>query len=272
MRSLPFPSREGVREHLAIALGGKGGLAAVDHLVDLYDQYDGLRGAPHPSLQAANTPESLRIAILDAHQLLRPGRKLFAIRADAMRRADKCPFCSLLAPNELDHHLPKLKYPAFAIYVLNLVPLCHLCNNAKRDLDPPEPDRQFVHAYLEPMPDIRFLDADVDLHGGALVVEFRVDPNAKLPPTLIQRLTHQFERLYLNDRYKREANTHLVNHATALTWAFEAGGACSVRSFLQEQATLEFGKFHANHWSPVLLQALSEHRPFCEGGFEFLCS
>ncbi len=275
MQSLPLPSRDYVREHLTIALSGEGSLTVavdqIDLVLGLYEKYDAVQGRPHAYLQGPHVPESLKAAVRDSYRMLRPGRKLSVIRNDAMQRAERCPFCGLLAPNELDHHLPKLKYPALAIYVLNLVPSCHQCNSAKSDLDPPEPGRQFMHAYLEPMPAVRFLDAVVDLNQGALVVEFRIDPDAKIPPRLLERLTHQFERLHLNDRYKREANTLLVNHATALRMAFDAGGASSVQSFLQEQARHEFETFHANHWSAVLLWSLSQHAPFCEGGFRPLC-
>ena len=270
MRSLPCPSRERVREHLVVALDAKGypfTTTQLDAVLDLYDRYDAVLGAPEPSLRGQQIEASLGDAIRNSYPLLRPNRKLFSVRADIMRRADRCPFCSLLASSELDHHLPKAKYSPLAIYSLNLVPACHLCNNAKSDLDSSQPNQRFVHAYLEPLPNVRFLDAVVDLEDGALVVEFRVNKAAKLPDLLLERLRHQFQRLRLNERYRREANTLLANHATALSTIFDAGGSCAVRTYLERQAAFEFQRFHANHWSAVLLLSLSGHTDFCQGGF-----
>lgn len=48
-----------------------------------------------------------------------------------------CPYCgndkvreSIRTKNELDHFLPKRKYPLFAVSYFNLIPSCHFCNRA----------------------------------------------------------------------------------------------------------------------------------------------
>ena len=84
----------------------------------------------------------------------------------------------------------------------------------------------------------------------------------------IVRLQHQLDLLKLVPRYDCGANTYLANHATALRDAFDSGGATMVKCYLESQATSDFQRFHANHWSAVVLSELSTHAEFCGGGFK----
>jgi hypothetical protein len=47
-------------------------------------------------------------------------------------------FESLFGKQELDHLLPKTRYPHLEIHIWNLVTACRLCNNLKRHWDPNE--------------------------------------------------------------------------------------------------------------------------------------
>jgi hypothetical protein len=58
-----------------------------------------------------------------------------------------------------------------AIYVRNLVPYCHDCNNSKKTHAGGD-DKRFIHPYFDAIPDVQFLQATVHLQGGALRVEF----------------------------------------------------------------------------------------------------
>jgi hypothetical protein len=58
-----------------------------------------------------------------------------------------CPYCNINYTSiikikgedksrpELDHFLPKSVYPFFAVSYFNLIPVCHSCNHAKRDIN-----------------------------------------------------------------------------------------------------------------------------------------
>ena len=276
MRNLPAPPRDAVRAHLSQALalyqhkGVQKGYPVTDQELDavitLYDQYDAAAGAPLPALQGVGLTQALKDEVHDCYRFLSDGMRLAAVRASLMRGVGLCPICGISAVGELDHHLPQAAYRPLAIYVRNLVPHCHDCNHRKSMfVGQNEPDR-FIQVYLEPLPPVRFLKATVSLVQGGLDVDYSIDQAADLPPMLIQRLSNQFGRLKLNDRYGREVNTYMTGHTVGLHDAYK-GGAGEVQSYLQRQGAVEALSFHINHWRPVLLDALANHAAFCNNGF-----
>ena len=66
-------------------------------------------------------------------------------------------------------------------------------------------------------------------------------------------MTYQLSRLRLNERYGQEINPYLSSQTTALYMCFETQGVDGVRDYLNRQASVEFARFHANYWRPVLL-------------------
>ena len=280
MRNLLRPARDQAHEQLSIALevrerngeprGYPVSAAELDAIIALYDAYDAARGAPSEPFKGANLDAALRAAIQDGYELTQRGRRLAAIRAALMQGVELCPICGISPPRVLDHHLPKAAYHPLAIYVCNLVPLCVDCNQSKGTVASANPAEHFIHSYLEPLPDVRFLRATVTIENGGLVAEFDLDAAADLPELLRARLDHQLRRLRLNARYAQEINTYLAGHATGLHMCFETLGAQGVRRYLQTQAEVEFRQFHRNHWRPVLLIALANHDEVCAGAFRDL--
>lgn len=278
MRSLPSPDRTQARAELssAIAVHEKKGvqhgyaatLAEIDAVLALYDAYDAALGVGSAALKGPGLAQGLRTAVHDGYEFTQFGRKLATIRTTLLHGIEHCPICGISPPRELDHYLPRSAFHPLAIYVRNLVPLCHDCNHSKGAAEPATPEQRFIHPYLEPLPAIRFLRATVTLDNGALLAHFEIDPIAALPAITQQRLDYQLARLKLNERYEREFNTYLSAYTVALHDAYEGGGAEFVRSLLLRQAENDFQRFHRNHWRPVLLMALSEHAEFCDGGFQ----
>lgn len=277
MRTLPCPSREDVRNQLleAIAPYHHGGVVRgyaatpeeVDRVLEIYDTYDVARGAPAEALKGIALSQPLREAIYSGYDFTQTERKLADVRANLMSGIELCPVCGISPPRELDHHLPRSTYHPLAVYVRNLVPLCHDCNQSKSKSAATMAEEQFFHPYLEVIPDVDFLRANVAIENGGLLIDFDIDPDAAVDETTRARLTHVFDRLKLNDRYAREINIFLTSQATAVRMAFASGGAETVRTYLRVQADLERRRFHRNHWQPTLLQALAANAAFCEGGF-----
>jgi hypothetical protein len=278
VRSLPLPDRTEARTQLttAIAVYERNGLehgyaatpAEIDAVLAIYDDYDAALGVGSATLMGLGLAAPLRTAVHDGYDFTQVGRKLASLRVALLHGIEQCPICGISPPRELDHYLPRAAFHPLAVYVRNLVPLCHDCNHSKGAAEAADPAHRFIHAYLEPLPPLRFLRAAVTLNHGALLVRFEIDPEAALPELTRQRLAYQLERLKLNDRYGREINAYLSGHTIALHDAFRAGVAEGVRTFLQRQAEVEFRVFHRNHWRPVLLVALADHVAFCSGGFQ----
>lgn len=278
MRSLPRPNRDDVRAQLERALeiyvrrGVQYGYAVspeqLDSLIALYDAYDGAGGSPNGDLKGPLLAEDLKAAIYTSYRFTQAGGKLEPIRTSLMRNVEHCPICGITGPRELDHYLPQSGYRPLAIYVRNLVPLCHDCNHSKSAQEAGQPEQQFVHPYFEELPDVQFLRATVTIANGALTIDYDINPTADLPGILPARLSFQLERLKLNQRFQREINTYLTSHTVMLATTFEAGGSETVSAFLNRQANVERRAFHRNHWRPVLLGALADHQGFCAGGFQ----
>ena len=141
MRNLPVPMRDGDRDDLKNALntyqyrGEARGYTAtdaeVDTLLTLYDEYDDTRAVPSEALKGNGLPVELTQALHDAYDSTQKNRKLCHIRDLVFSNVEFCPVCGIDPPAELDHYLPQSDFKPLAIYVRNLVPLCHACNHTK---------------------------------------------------------------------------------------------------------------------------------------------
>ena len=277
MRNLPEPDRAQAHATLELALsqyryhgvprGYAGTPAEVDEVMALYDDYDTARGVAAAELRAPAMGAGLKQALHDAYDQTQKKRRLKHVREQVLGSIELCPVCGIDPPTELDHVLPRSDYQALAIYVRNLVPLCHLCNHRKLAGFAEPGELGFVHAYFDVFPDVQFLHVEVGLVGAALTTTFTVDVPAVAVGDLGERLANIHTKLALNDRYRAEVNLYLAGQAIALHGAYHARGAAGVQAHLRGQARYETDRFYRNHWRPTLLHALAEHDAFCDGGF-----
>ncbi|MDI5986272.1 HNH endonuclease [Halomonas sp. M4R5S39] len=61
----------------------------------------------------------------------------------------KCPFCGVGHASTLDHYLPKVKFPAYAVLPENLVPACKDCNHGKLSDAANVAGEQCLHPYFD---------------------------------------------------------------------------------------------------------------------------
>ncbi len=247
--------------------GYAGTPAEIDEVMALYDDYDAARGVASTALSAPAMEVRLKEALHDAYDQTQRNRRLKHVREQILGIVELCPVCGIDPPTELDHVLPRGDYEALAIYVRNLVPLCHQCNHRKLAGFAEPGEMGFVHAYFDVLPDVKFLHADIQLDGAALIANFSINAPAVAVGDLGDRLANIHTKLQLNKRYSAEVNLFLAGQAIALHGAFGARGAAGVQSHLRAQARFETTRFYQNHWRPTLLNALVEHEEFCAGGF-----
>jgi hypothetical protein len=144
----------------------------------------------------------------------------------------------------------------------------YTCNNKKRAVGANARADQFVHPYLEPLPNRRFFRAVATMVGRALVVKFSIHRTADMPRQLANRLQRQLDRLALNDRYASEVNVFVISIQDGLRRAYGAGHSLQrVRVFLADTAATQRRNFGRNDWRYALLNALIRCREFCDGGF-----
>ncbi|MGB9102097.1 MAG: HNH endonuclease signature motif containing protein [Stenotrophomonas indicatrix] len=280
MRNLPPPSVLGAESDLKSAVKSytyrkikKGHDITEEEAKDilhLYAQYDESLGSVTRALQLAlPNPGPLSESIHAAYEKTYEKRVLFPLREMLFSGAGQCPLCGIRDAIVLDHFLPRSDFKALSIYAKNLIPTCQECNHIKLDYfaEDASSHENYVHAYLDHLPNENFIVAKPSIKESSLVVGYEVGEENSLPELMRKRISFQIKKLNLNERYEAEISTLLTGHSISLRVIYEIGGAASVSRFLVKQAEVEQSAFHRNHWRPTLLFALSEHQDFIEGGF-----
>jgi hypothetical protein len=276
MWTLDSPENTNAKAELQIALTLANGTAVYSlttaesqNILGLYAAYDEALGRP---AQGFETPQDLGKALLDAvhdaYSQVQKGARLATLRGRLIANADRCPYCGINAVTDLDHHLPKARFRVFSIYCRNLVPSCGTCNNKKRSHTGANPDEEFVHVYLEDLGAAQFFKATAAMVDDALTVNFEIDTNAGLEPSLATRLQRQLTHLALNDRYVAEINILLSPFAGHLEDLGPSPASASlIANFLLRSAETSARQHGDNDWRPVVLSAIANSSDFCSGGF-----
>lgn len=69
-----------------------------------------------------------------------------------LRTSEKyCPYCNYPTREvrQIDHFIPKSKFPSLSLAIKNLVPICKECNEKKGDIFSTEKRKQFIHPYFD---------------------------------------------------------------------------------------------------------------------------
>ncbi|MBD1474449.1 hypothetical protein GUH49_02735 [Xanthomonas citri pv. citri] len=181
--------------------------------------------------------------------------------AQPQRQLKYCPMCGTTLPKTYDHYLPAVEFPEFAVHPLNLVPCCALCNSIKDDdWLSAAGERQYLHAYVDALPDVQFVHVTLHEHPAMRGVEatFSLNIPASVPAAQRRLIEVHFRRLQLIARYDELGNDEIAEILSDCKTHQEAGGS-QVRIFLCGRAadrTIVHGR---NHWTAVLMSALAEH-------------
>jgi len=242
--------------------------AEFDQVENLYNRYEEVSGLPHADLLATGLRQDLREALHTAYGEVQDKGRLKDLRSRLFLNAERCPCCGILAPDELDHYLPQVDYPALAIYSSNVVPYCHLCNKRKLAADGINPDERFIHVYYNELPqDTQFLFARTWIENRGLQCELEVRVVSGISAQLVRQMNFQIERVKLVERLIKELFVFLSPVATYLKLDYETGGSVLVSANLRNSAQNQRKQFGQNHWRPVVMDALADCDEFCDGGF-----
>lgn len=193
-----------------------------------------------------------------------PGRIVYdRILNNASHRT--CPLCGLGPAKTLDHHLPKSRYPVFAVLPSNLVPACDWCQGAKLEVFPTKAEEETLHPYFDNVESESWLHAMV-LESTPAVFEFGVSPPAAWGSVMAARLRHHLSVFQLADLFSRNAASTLCGIRCRLQLLHEAGGGDAVRQHLREEAS-SWAKYRVNHWQTAFYNAAAASDWFCDGGF-----
>jgi hypothetical protein len=233
----------------------------------LYADYKAALGRPNMVWKTAGLTKEARAALLEAYGAVSENGKLADLRAALKLNVVECPYCGFGEIRDLDHHLQKAHFNCFSIFALNLVPACSKCNGHKPRTPRTDPKKQHIHAYLESVPQVRFLFADVVVDAKSMRVKFKIDKVAGIGDELFARLEQQLKDFHLNDRYPAQVNVFLSEQKPGLEFAFESRGQVGVKLLLERSQLAMQDAFGMNDWRVALLEALASSDHFCAGGF-----
>lgn len=122
----------------------------------------------------------------------------------------KCPYCMINRPNTLDHYFDKSDYPEYAVFVPNLIPCCSECNTAKGTaVFDNEGHREYLHFYLDCIPDYQFLFVRFESKAEAAVPQIKTFLRFRDNEPARREIESHFQNLGLNYKYQMTISDRL---------------------------------------------------------------
>ncbi|WP_193182793.1 HNH endonuclease [Nisaea sediminum] len=172
----------------------------------------------------------------------------------AQENADLCPYCSLDQNPDLDHILPKARFPEYSLYGRNLVPICPNCNRkkSKRLYTRVGRERIFLNPLFEPSVEGQILEAEISYGDNSLQVSYCVGDSNLLPKTELEIAKRHFEFLGLAARYRKRALGYLIALKKSVS---ERSDNVKMRALTHEINGPLLGE-PVNGWKPTLFNAI----------------
>ena len=222
-------------------------------------RYDGRSPDVH-GLRAVTLDADAKKALIDGYEGRTVAMKrLLATMIESLPEADVdlCPYCSLNQNPDLDHYLPKDRYPEFSLHGHNLIPICPQCNRKKKTtIKTRQGGRYFLHAAFEPSIDQPILEASIDYSCPVPAVTYHIEDNGALPAAELPIVERHFAKLGLADRYRKRAHGALSSLRNSLRGS-SAAAIAKALNFKIGGAGL--GK-PDNDWEAALYRAVDQDR------------
>lgn len=119
-----------------------------------------------------------------------------------------CPLCSVREVDTLDHYLPKMTFPVFAVTPINLIPACFKCNKGKQVSFPTSAENQTLHPYYDNIDEDHWLRAKI-VQGNPIAFHFYVEKQSNWDDTKFARVKNHFESFKLNELFSSKASREL---------------------------------------------------------------
>jgi hypothetical protein len=175
----------------------------------------------------------------------------------------KCPLCSVRIADTVDHYLPKMKYPIYALTPITLVPACTICNEDKHIAFPTTSEEQTLHPYYDNIDGSPWLRATV-VQTSPVIINYFVAPGNHWTQLLTDRTRFHFSAYKLNELFSTHANDELRGAKRQLINLFNEDPELMIHHLREAyESRLELGQ---NSWQAVLYRTLLDDQWFCGGG------
>lgn len=216
-------------------------------LANLYTQYDSNKGYVTDS-EYNNIPKGKANGLKTQYSKTGINKDLHYIRKELFTGISKCPFCSINEPSQLDHYMPQSKYPALSVLRLNLVPLCGICNQKKRD----DSYGNYVHPYYQQFPAGKmFFIAQITVKGKKISVQFDIDQRIITDVNLFNKLKKQIAVLDLDGRISKQVNCFLAELLSSIFNSNE-----HLENFLKNRLGYYENNYKKNDWRCAVIRGM----------------
>ena len=175
---------------------------------------------------------------------------LYYIREELFKLADICPMCGIGEPSQLDHQLPRSDYKSLSLCRLNLVPVCSVCNNKKRDKD----SVMFIHPYYQDFPNDKiFLVANIHINEKKHIISWKYEFDVRgMDDNLREKIRYQTSVIKFLRRIQKASNSFILEMFCCSTFQ----SVETLKHFLQNEFNKKIYLYGANDWRTALLSAL----------------
>lgn len=225
----------------------------IEEITDRYDAFIAAKGDP-AQIRPQEHPEELHKE-LDGMYSARTN--------DAIKLKDKirdvtggyCPLCGTgNTTKDVEHYLPRNKYPELSIFSKNLVPACGACNSAKGSKFIGAEGKLFLNVYYDEIcsePLVKLvLSGDYERFSGQLKA---------LPRDSVEEfnlVTRHIKELKLNKLYARYLPPHYFSLWEECQVFASTGKAEMVETILSIRREGRERQFGPNYWEVLLLNAV----------------
>ncbi len=190
------------------------------------------------------------------------GRKYYNVIVENAK--GRCPICGGGKIKNLDHFLPKSKYPLLCVTPVNLIPTCRDCNMEKGAEVSEDYYEIPFHPYLETMQD-EWVECDLSFYPDqTFLVKFKNGYDKSTDPDLWKKYTAHMRINDLAATFNCRAEEELENVKKTYKNAVLSCGKDTVKLSLAE-AKNSAEDVDINSWKAALYRALLNHcDEFCE--------
>lgn len=149
---------------------------------------------------------------------LKESIKTLTINNPKTKEGLTCPYCGITRNilHDLDHFMPRSKYPEFSILSNNLIYVCSECNQDFKKNEFLDTStltiRKFLNPYYDSLDDEEIINCNISNDGIILNIEYIANPNLITKNPYLYKVTkNHIDSLNLNERYIRNIRRDLVD-------------------------------------------------------------
>ena len=190
-------------------------------------------------------------------------KKIRRIYDEILAKSERCPCCGGIGISaQLDHYLPKQKYPQYSVYPKNLIPCCRDCNEGyKKAIFATQEKDQLIHPYFdkEIFFNEQWIYASYDatsLNDTEATIQYFTQIPSAWNATDANRANNYFDILGLESRFAKEANSELQTLIPQLNQFLNYPNHYQMMLDVYQNCA---DNFSINHWKRVMYQAVCEY-------------